>query len=120
MNAVIYRRVSTPHQAEGHGLQRQLDEAYSWCEEMEYDIFAVVTDVDSGANSRRPGIAQLGKIIQFAPVGVVVVESHDRLDRGSGWSKAIRALATPRGIHIEYSSRLYREFAEKLEAAIYG
>lgn len=77
--AVVYARVSSEGQADNTSLAEQEARARAFAESRGLSVAEVVTDVASGANLDRPGLAQLRAMLR--PGDSVIVMKLDRLSR---------------------------------------
>lgn len=79
----IYVRVSTQEQAkEGYSIQEQIDRLTKYCEAMGWEIVKVYTDPGfSGADTNRPGLQSMLKVVRRGKTDKVVVYKLDRLSR---------------------------------------
>ena len=91
MKAYSYLRISTPEQAKGSGIQRQLQQTKSYCIEQGLELVQSLQDIGlSGFHSKNLSEdAALGSFLQAIKSGVIqvpcalVVESLDRISRAS-------------------------------------
>jgi putative resolvase len=79
--AAVYCRVSSHEQKAKGDLDRQVATATRHCMKMGLGKPAVLTDVGSGLNATRPGLARLCKQVESGRVRTVVVSFKDRLTR---------------------------------------
>jgi predicted site-specific integrase-resolvase len=77
----VYCRVSSHEQKAKSDLDRQVATATRHCARAGLGKPAVFTDVGSGLNATRPGLARLCKQVERGRVGTVVVSFKDRLTR---------------------------------------
>ena len=77
----VYFRVSSHEQKAKGDLDRQVATATRHCMKAGLGKPAVFTDVGSGLNATRPGLARLCKQVESGRVGTVVVSFEDRLTR---------------------------------------
>lgn len=100
IRAVIYSRVSTFKQAQGHGLIRQYETCMDHADERGYTVLEVIEDVISGAAYDRPGLWRLRRLVQVGVVDVVLIEAWDR------WSRGAVGLLELEGWLLDRASRL--------------
>ena len=83
IKVAIYVRVSTQEQAkEGYSIQEQIDRLTKYCEAMGWEIVKVYTDPGfSGADTNRPGLQSMLKVVRRGKTDKVVVYKLDRLSR---------------------------------------
>jgi len=79
--AAVYCRVSSHEQKTKGDLDRQVATATRHCAKAGLGKPEVFTDVGSGLNASRPGLARLCKQVESGRVGTVVVSFKDRLTR---------------------------------------
>ncbi len=79
--AAVYCRVSSHEQKAKGDLDRQVATATRYCTKAGFGKPAVFTDVGSGLNATRPGLARLCKQVEAGQVRTVVVSFKDRLTR---------------------------------------
>ncbi|MEX2717994.1 MAG: IS607 family transposase [Candidatus Sigynarchaeota archaeon] len=79
--AAVYCRVSSHEQKAKGGLDRQVSTAARHCTKAGPGKPVVFTDVGSGLNATRPGLARLCKQVAAGLVRTVVVSFKDRLTR---------------------------------------
>jgi predicted site-specific integrase-resolvase len=79
--AAVYCRVSSHEQKAKGDLDRQVATAMRHCMKVGLGKPAVFTDVGSGLNATRPGLARLCKQVEAGQVRTVVVSFKDRLTR---------------------------------------
>ena len=79
--AAIYARVSTKKQAEAGNLVRQLERLYQYSAEHNYVIRIESTDIASGLNQKRRGLAKLFKAAERGEIQKLIIEYPDRLAR---------------------------------------
>ena len=77
----IYARVSTKKQAEAGNLVRQLERLYQYSAEHNYVIRIESTDIASGLNQKRRGLARLFKAAERGEIQKLIIEYPDRLAR---------------------------------------
>jgi predicted site-specific integrase-resolvase len=77
----VYCRVSSHEQKAKGDLDRQVTTATRHCMKAGLGKPAVFTDVGSGLNATRPGLARLCKQVESGRVGTVVISFKDRLTR---------------------------------------
>ncbi|MFM5339420.1 recombinase family protein [Aeromonas veronii] len=86
MSAYVYGRISSKHQKEGSGLQRQITNALSYCKANGFNVLDISQDVASAYHARHLD-GPLGVFLQAIKDGhivvpsALVVESLDRLGR---------------------------------------
>jgi len=78
---VIYSRVSSHEQKHKGDLQRQIEQGYTYCQQHNYRVDHVISDIASGLNSRRKGLLQLCNLINQHKVSRVIITYKDRLTR---------------------------------------
>jgi site-specific DNA recombinase len=83
IKVVIYVRVSTQEQAkEGYSIGEQIDRLTKYCEAMGWEVLKVYTDPGfSGADTNRPGLQSMLKVVRRNKTDKVVVYKLDRLSR---------------------------------------
>lgn len=79
--AAVYCRVSSHEQKAKGDLDRQVATAMRHCVKAGLGTPLVFTDVGSGLNATRPGLARLCKQVEAGQVRTVVVSFKDRLTR---------------------------------------
>jgi DNA invertase Pin-like site-specific DNA recombinase len=89
--AFSYLRISSPEQAKGHGIQRQLEASRRWAKEHGYDLLEGDELIDRGVSAFKgknlDPDAQFGRFLDAVkarkvPAGsVLIVESIDRISR---------------------------------------
>jgi predicted site-specific integrase-resolvase len=77
----VYCRVSSHEQKAKGDLDRQVATATRYCAKAGFGKPVVFTDVGSGLNATRPGLARLCKQVEAGQVQTVVVSFKDRLTR---------------------------------------
>ncbi len=77
----VYCRVSSHEQKAKGDLDRQVATATRYCAKAGFGKPVVFTDVGSGLNATRPGLARLCKQVELGQVRTVVVSFKDRLTR---------------------------------------
>ncbi len=77
----VYCRVSSHEQKAKGDLDRQVATAMRYCAKAGFGKPLVFTDVGSGLNATRPGLARLCKQVEARLVRTVVVSFKDRLTR---------------------------------------
>lgn len=83
IRAIIYSRVSTAKQVQGHGLVRQYETCMDYADEHGYTVLEVIEDVILGAAYDRPGLWRVRRLVQAGVVDVVLIEQRDRWTRGA-------------------------------------
>lgn len=78
---IVYARVSTRKQAEAGKLQRQKERLVTRAVEQGYQIVAMLTEIASGLNEKRPKLRQALRQIADGQAEVILVEYQDRLAR---------------------------------------
>lgn len=78
---VIYTRVSSHDQKKHGDLDRQKGALRKYCENYNLDVGYDLSDVASGLNAKRRGIAKLCKLIAKGKISHVVITYKDRLTR---------------------------------------
>ncbi len=79
--ACVYVRVSTKKQEEVGNLERQRTRVVNYCIEKGYALIGVYSDIASGLNPKRRGLAKLLTAVKKGKVDLIVVEYQDRLAR---------------------------------------
>ena len=79
--AIVYARVSTRKQAEAGNLQRQKERLVTHAVEQGYQVVAVLTEIASGLNERRPKLRKALKQMADGQADIILVEYQDRLAR---------------------------------------
>lgn len=77
----LYARVSTKKQEEMGNLDRQKERLLARAASEGMQVVAVCSDVASGLNTKRRGLAQVVKAARNDKIDVVLVEHRDRLAR---------------------------------------
>ncbi len=80
-DTAVYCRVSSHEQKAKGDLNRQVAMATRHCARAGFGKPVVFTDVGSGLNASRPGLARLFKQVESGRVGTVVISFKDRLTR---------------------------------------
>lgn len=78
---VIYARVSTKKQADAGNLKRQVERLGQYAQEQNYRIIAEYTDIASGLNQKRRGLAKVMKAAEQGEFKKLLIEYPDRLAR---------------------------------------
>lgn len=78
---VIYARVSTKKQADAGNLQRQVERLRQYAREQNYHIITEYTDIASGLNQKRRGLAKVMKAAEQGEFKKLLIEYPDRLAR---------------------------------------
>lgn len=79
--AVLYARVSTRKQADAGNLDRQMERLRQYARENGFTVRAEFTDVASGLNQRRRGLAGVLKLAEQGEYKKLIIEYPDRLAR---------------------------------------
>jgi len=79
--AIVYARVSTRKQADAGNLQRQKERLVTYAVERGYQTVAILTEIASGLNERRPRLRQALQQIAEGKADLILVEYQDRLAR---------------------------------------
>jgi predicted site-specific integrase-resolvase len=79
--AVLYARVSTKKQADAGNLERQMKRLRQYARGEGYIIKAEFTDVASGLNQKRRGLANVLKLAEQGEYKKLLIASPDRLAR---------------------------------------
>ena len=79
--AVLYARVSTKKQADAGNLERQMERLRQYAKGEGYTIKAEFTDVASGLNQKRRGLANVLKLAEQGEYKKLLIASPDRLAR---------------------------------------
>jgi predicted site-specific integrase-resolvase len=75
----IYSRVSTRKQADAGNLERQTERLVKYCEDNNYEVIDIFSDVASGLNENRRKLNQM--LNRLEEVSKIVIEYQDRLAR---------------------------------------
>ncbi|WP_027357551.1 IS607 family transposase, partial [Desulfofundulus thermocisternus] len=78
---VLYARVSTKKQADAGNLNRQIERLRQYARENGFTIRAEFTDVASGLNQKRRGLANVLKLAEQGEYKKLIIEYPDRLAR---------------------------------------
>jgi predicted site-specific integrase-resolvase len=79
--AVLYARVSTKKQAEAGNLECQIERLRQYARESSFTVRAEFTDVASGLNQKRRGLANVLKLAEQGEYKKLIIEYPDRLTR---------------------------------------
>jgi len=79
--AFIYARVSTKKQADSGNLDRQIERLKVFCNQNQYEIAQVYSEVASGTNENRQILHRMLTQIENRKVKYLVIEYKDRLAR---------------------------------------
>ncbi len=77
----IYCRVSSHEQKKKGDLERQIQFLKEYCDQKQYNVGHIFSDVGSGLNTRRSGLRNLCKLIENKRISRVVLTYSDRLTR---------------------------------------
>lgn len=77
----IYARVSTKKQEQMGNLARQQERLLTYATANGYEVAVAASDVASGLNTKRRGLAKMIKAAQEGAISAVVIEYPDRLAR---------------------------------------
>lgn len=77
----IYARVSTKKQEQMGNLARQEERLVAYAMANGYEVAVAASDVASGLNTKRRGLAKVVKAAQEGTISTVVIEYPDRLAR---------------------------------------
>lgn len=77
----IYARVSTKKQEQMGNLARQQERLVAYATANGYEVAVAASDVASGLNTKRRGLAKMVKAAQEGTISTVVIEYPDRLAR---------------------------------------
>jgi len=78
---VIYARVSSQKQKVAGNLERQTIRLRGFARDQQLTVLDVITDVGSGLNEKRKGLAKLFKLAREQQMSHVLIEFRDRLTR---------------------------------------
>jgi predicted site-specific integrase-resolvase len=78
---VLYARVSTKKQADAGNLDRQMERLRQYARENGFTVRAEFTDVASGLNQKRRGLANVLKLAEQGEYKKLIIEYPDRLAR---------------------------------------
>jgi predicted site-specific integrase-resolvase len=78
---VLYARVSTKKQANAGNLDRQMERLRHYARENSFTVRAEFTDVASGLNQKRRGLANVLKLAEQGEYRKLIIEYPDRLAR---------------------------------------
>ncbi|OAT86323.1 IS607 family transposase [Desulfotomaculum copahuensis] len=78
---VLYARVSTKKQADAGNLDRQMEQLRQYAREKGFTVKAELTDVASGLNQKRRGLANVLKLAEQGEYKKLLIEYPDRLAR---------------------------------------
>jgi len=80
-DVVLYARVSTKKQADAGNLDRQIERLRQYARENGFTVKAEFTDVASGLNQKRRGLANVLKLAERGEYKKLIIEYPDRLAR---------------------------------------
>ncbi|SHF03670.1 Predicted site-specific integrase-resolvase [Desulfofundulus australicus DSM 11792] len=80
-SVVLYARVSTKKQADAGNLDRQIERLRQYARENGFTFRAEFTDVASGLNQKRRGLANVLKLAEQGEYKKLIIEYPDRLAR---------------------------------------
>lgn len=78
---VLYARVSTKKQSRAGNLDRQMERLMQYARENGFTVHAEFTDVASGLNQKRRGLANVLKLAERGEYKKLIIEYPDRLAR---------------------------------------
>ena len=78
---MLYARVSTKKQADAGNLERQMERLRQYAREKGFTVKAEYTDVASGLNQKRRGLANILKLAEQGEYKKLLIEYPDRLAR---------------------------------------
>ncbi|MQL54061.1 IS607 family transposase, partial [Desulfofundulus thermobenzoicus] len=78
---VLYARASTKKQADAGNLDRQMERLRQYARENGFTVRAEFTDVASGLNQKRRGLANVLKLAEQGEYKKLIIEYPDRLAR---------------------------------------
>jgi site-specific DNA recombinase len=114
-NAVIYLRVSTKTQLEGHGIDAQLSECNSFAEKNNYNVIAIKEDLAiSGAKGLtvRKGLDEAINLCLTGKASILLCSALDRQSRDVGLFRDIRTQLQEHGIKF-ITAKEGRNFSSK-------
>jgi predicted site-specific integrase-resolvase len=80
-SVVLYARVSTKKQADAGNLDRQIERLRQYARENGFTVRAEFTDIASGLNQKRRGLANVLKLAEQGEYKKLIIEYPDRLAR---------------------------------------
>lgn len=105
--AVLYCRVSSPHQVKrGDGLGSQESRNRDYCKHIGHEVVKVFKDDFTGQYARRPAMDEMMKYLKKTPRGshVVVIDDINRFARGLEAHLSLRAALDSIGVGLESPS----------------
>ena len=81
LRAIVYARVSTEMQEDNESLKYQIIKGQEYCQNRGYDLYKVISDVESGGKDDRKGFNELQNEINRHSFDVLVVYETSRLSR---------------------------------------
>ena len=115
-NAVIYVRVSTDEQVEGHSLDTQVESCRRHCASLGLDVLAVYRD--EGFSAKTADRPQFTEMVQFClknaksmDIAAVVVHHSSRFARNTLDHMEIRQVLSKKGIRLLSASENFGETA---------
>lgn len=81
LRAIVYARVSTEMQEDNESLKYQIIKGQEYCKNKNYDLYKVISDVESGGKDDRKGFNELQNEINRHTFDVLVVYETSRLSR---------------------------------------
>lgn len=114
-HAWLYMRIDTPEDTHGV-LKNQEKELLRYAEQMGFSIAGTSSDLGSGTDFERPGLARLTDAAKEGSFNVLLVKSLSRLGRDA--AKTAELLRQLNGLGIAVFSPLEGEI--NLDAALWG
>lgn len=128
ITCVIYARVSSQKQKQAGNLTRQIERLQKYAQQQHLQVLKIITDVGSGLNENRKGLAQLLRIVETQTVDYVLVEFRDRLTRFG--FRYLSTILANYGVEVQVKEQvainhkkeadLNKELVEDLIAIIYS
>jgi DNA invertase Pin-like site-specific DNA recombinase len=113
--AWVYTRIDAPEDTHGM-LKNQEKELLSYAEQMGFSIAGISSDLGSGTDFKRPGLARLTDAAAEGSFNILLVKSVSRLGRDA--VKTTELLRQLNGLGITVFSPLEGEI--NLDAALWG
>ena len=110
--AVIYARVSTEEQGKGYSMATQLESCRRYAAEQGHTVVAEFTDMYSGTELDRPGLADLYRFIEGRTADLVIVHDIDRLSREVSNQAIIEMELSRAGLKLDYVIGQYADTPE--------
>lgn len=110
--AIIYARVSTEEQGKGYSLTTQIESCRRYATEQGHTVVAEFTDMYSGTELDRPGLAELYRFVEGHTADLVIVHDIDRLSREVSNQAIIEMELSRAGIKLDYVLGQYADTPE--------